>query len=179
MYLLYILLVILIILPFINIKLELIMHNNNVMLSINRFKIRIPQKKDKPREEKSVRINFRGILGIIKELLPNIGDLLSRVRIDYTFSLHFGFSDASKTAIVYGIINSIIYGIEPVLKNLFLDYKGNFLIVPDFRFKGMEYSLKLTAKIRFYQLITAMFKILKILKNYKKYIIKEGGVLNA
>lgn len=176
---LYILLAIIIIIPFINIKLELIMHNNNAVLSINSFKIRIPPKKDKPKKKKRVRISIKDIFKIVKELFPQIEGILSKVRIDYTISIHFGFSDALETAIAYGIINSIVYGVEPILKNLFLDYKGNYSIVPDFRFKGMEYSLSLTAKLRLYQLIASMFKMLKVLKNYKKYIFKKGGVLNV
>lgn len=176
---LYVILAIFLIIPFINIKIVLIMHNNNAVLRINKIiKIKFPKKKNETEGKRRV-ISYRRILWIIKELYPDIRHLLSRVRIDYTFSLHFGFSDAAETAIAYGIINSVIYGIKPLLKNLFLEYEGRYLIIPDFKFNGVEYSLNLTAKVRLYHLLAAMFKLLKVFKNYKKNNFKEGGVLNA
>ncbi len=171
----------LLILILINIKISLVIQNNNVAVSINGIVKLKPKIKEAEEEvkKKGFKMTFKKALRFTRDSWPKIRYLFSKSSVKLNLNFKYGLSDAAATAFFYGSANSIIYGIEPILKGIFKSFSGCYSIIPDFKNEGMDYTLQVFLKVKVLHILIFMFKMLPVLKNYKKYIKDKGGVVNA
>ena len=86
----------------------------------------------------------------------------------FDIAVDYGTGDAAATAISYGIIWQIIAVIyKTVINKYLLSNIVNIAITPDYNNAGFDYKLRVVAKIKLYDYIKIIRRILKLVKRNK------------
>lgn len=169
-----------------NIKFTLyVNHNKDVDANIILFrviKININDK-NRIRTQKKVKhkIDIQPNLAVklFKKMKPHIKYLLSKTKIKIKLDIIFGLFSPDKTAITYGIVNSIIYTFDNVLRSKTKRFDSIYNITPDFNKSIFDTSLELEIYARVFNLLVFTFKALIILFKNRSYFKRKGGVFNG
>lgn len=143
------------------------------------IKIKINEKNKLRKKNKASKFNVppKVIVEIAKKSLPSIGYLINKSSINIDLSLTFGFSAPDKTALTYGLINSIIYSIDCYLSNTAKKFYSSYKIVPDLKNERIDFYIDFKIYIKLFFVLAFFFKLLKVLFAYKYYLKFKGGVV--
>lgn len=171
---------------YIRVTVQILIHNNDLTIKLvllKVIKINIKEKTTFEKLKKSRRIKekvpIKKLIEIIDKSLPSIRYLVSKTEMDIKINGSLGLSSADKTALTIGILNVILFSMESFLKNYIKKYKGEYNLSPDFVNESLEYSISVEVSVKPLNIIAFLFKWLKVLLKYKKYIIRKGGASNA
>ena len=125
--------------------------------------------------KKKVPFSSKDLLSMVKELKEPLKSLLSKLQVELYTGFIYGLSSPDKTAISYGVINSLIYSLDLYLHKLMGKYKGSYTITPDLNKPSFDYKIKVSIAFRLFTLLPSIIKLLKtILKQKKLQQRKEG-----
>lgn len=181
-----ILLLLLIILLFIPVIIRCNINNNDIsikLILLGVIKIKIKEKttfeKLKKSEKIKHRVPFKKLIEIIRDSLPSVKYLASRLRIRVSLEGTIGLSTADKTALSIGILNLLLYSLEGFLRNYLRHYTGQYSINPDFTGERLRFNVLAEARVMPVHMIAFSIKWLKVFLKHKKYFIRKGGASNA
>lgn len=186
MYFLIILLLVILLIVFMPLEVYVHMEHNHVDVNIRLFKfIKIElSRKTKDKVQKEGRLRFKDIpFEVIKEVyhksIPNFKYILKKLKIKLKVNFDYGLSAPDKTAISYGIINSLIYSVDNLIGIYLKKFEREYTIIPDMKNKKLEYQVTISVYTWSINLLVYGFKMLPILFKYRKYFIKKGGDKNV
>ncbi|MBP2033713.1 hypothetical protein J2Z42_002420 [Clostridium algifaecis] len=168
MFILLAILIILFILLFVPIPIKLHFKYNNKKLQLYIFNIDIVHKfkNQKKRKKKSAKKNIDSAKHIkkVKFILKSIKNIGFKIPINIKLNMSYGLNDAAYTAILYGIINSIIQSLFILLSKVFIFKKCKVNLSP--YFNKNFFKIEITsiiyisfAKIMYIVLLLAIKKI--------------------
>jgi hypothetical protein len=114
-----------------------------------------------------------------KKIVGAIKNLTAHTSVTIHAKYFFYYSDPQKTALLYGIMNSVKFNLDFLLCKYFKTHTSEILLFPDFEKQenNIDISMKLSVKI--INVCIVLFKLLPIIIKYKKNIKKEGGAING
>lgn len=119
----------------------------------------------------------------IKDLKGPVKRFLSKLQIVFKLRLVYGMSSPDKTAISYGILNSLIYTLDLGVKGLVKKYKGSYTICPDMKKTCLDYSIEAGVSFRVFSILPSIFKMLEVIFKQiyaakRKEGLKDGRTSN-
>lgn len=115
---------------------------------------------------------------ILPDTLKKIQYLLSRTMLYIELKCRFFIIEPDKTALLFGIMNMLVYTLETVLADKFGKLSGKYNLYPDFDEKENEITVNAVVSIRCIYIFIFIIKMLPILIKYKRSIKNEGGEFN-
>lgn len=170
----YILMLIFLLLLFIPINISITYNEEKSYIKIYNFKVINLLKKKKTNRVKAkpkIKIDYARIIPYIKPTMKNINFLLKRINLRFKYNLKVSTNDAFYTAIIFGVLNTILPVLFTYLSNNYkFNHNGN--IYCDFNSSKPKFEFKLYISFNLMIIIIFLIKSISILiKIYK------GGVL--
>lgn len=185
------LIIVVILLMKINIVFEASPANNKVRIVIFRLiKINIIDKTkkehgrlDAEKIKKEALYKKIDLRSMVKDLKDPIKELSSKLQVDLKFRLVYGLSSPDKTAISYGILNSLIYSFDLGIKSLVKKYCGTYKIYPDMKKPAFDYNIEVRLSFRIFSILPSISTMLKLVlipiyKAKRKEGMKDGRTSN-
>lgn len=186
MIVLYIIVFILLIIVCMPLKVYFHMERNHIDVNLYLYKfikIELSRKtKDKTQINTYNRfkaIPFDVLKKIYRDTKPNTKYIMKRTKVGLKINFNFGLSAPDKTAITYGLINSLLYSVDNLLRMNLKELNREYAIVPDMKNKKLAYQVKIEVYTWVIYLIVYGLKMLPILFKYKSYLMKKGGDNNV
>ena len=164
---------------FVSHKMEICISSGSTYFKFGIFKIK-PKKKKKKKESyvkvpklDTVKTNIKGGISVYltekEEIISIVKDIFKHGNVkQFDIAVDYGTGDAAATAISYGIIWQIIAVIyKTVINKYLLSNIVNIAITPDYNNAGFDYKLRVVAKIKLYDYIKIIRRILKLVKRNK------------
>lgn len=117
------------------------------------------------------------MLKLIKKSIQPVKYLLKKSKLYIFLDLSIGLSAPDKTAITYGLINSLVYTLDGYLKNVSKKLNSSYSIIPNFKEERIDVYLDFKLYIKVFYIFVFLYKILKILIPYRSYFKFKGGVI--
>lgn len=126
------------------------------------------------------RLNLRSTAKGLKDPLKK---LFSKLQIVFKLKFVYGLSSPDKTAISYGILNSLIYSFDLAVKSLVKKYSGTYTIYPDMKKPTLDYNIEVRISFRIFSILPSIFKMLKVMftqiyRARRKEGMKDGRTSN-
>lgn len=115
---------------------------------------------------------------LITSLYPYIRKILSKISLKSNINLYFGTGDPYNTAILYGILNSVSYGIFAALNSLFKDTDFMLSAKPNMKEKQLSIDASIHIWIRLINIVPYILQIYSIFIRFMKKL-KTGGDKNG
>lgn len=168
MFILLAILIILFILSFVPIPIKIYFKYHNKKLWFYIFNIDILNKLKSKKKHRSKltkkNTNFKTNIQNLKIFLKSIKNIKFKIPMDIEFNMSYGLDDAAYTAILYGILNSLIPPIFMILSKIFVFKKPKINLSP--YFNKFYFKIEITsiiyisfAKIMYIVLLLAINKI--------------------
>lgn len=163
---------------FLPINIELLIKNGDIKLIIYRliiinFSKKVNNKEMKKVKTKKISIDYKDLLVHSKTLINIFLKFLKTTYIKLDLRLLVATSDAFNTALFFGAINTIIYGIIGYLSS-FNNFKHDINITSDFNSNKFNINLRISLVFNIFCTLIFLFRLYKIIKKSLK-----GGVENV
>ena len=116
---------------------------------------------------------------IVKDSLKKLEYIIGKVIFNLNIDCTYYILGPDKTAMIYGIANTIIYNVENIFHIFFKEYNSNLNIKPDFQSKNNNIRINGNISVRIIHLLILLFKLLPIIFRYKKLTKSKGGEVNG
>lgn len=137
--------------------------------------------RSKTPKKENPKINLRSIKSVkelIVSLSPCIRKILKKISLKSNINLCFGTGDPYNTAILYGILNSVSYGIFAALNSLFKDTDFMLSTKPNMKEKQLSIDASIHIWIRLINIVPYILQIYSIFIRFMKKL-KTGGDKNG
>jgi hypothetical protein len=146
------------------------------------IKIKFKAKTKKVKEEAKDRLDLKVLSEMVCHNLYFVRYVLSKMELSINMDCTFSIYSPDKTAIIYGVINSLIYSLHTLLYCEAKKYKGIYKLKPDFNNKQESINIMVTMEdrigIRNFRIIIIACKMLPMLLVYKKKVKIRRRKLN-
>ncbi|MFD3157368.1 DUF2953 domain-containing protein [Haloimpatiens sp. FM7330] len=157
------------------IKIQLKFMDNKFELYFYNKKIDLKKTKDtdsKKKKKKRSKLKYFQTKKLTKDILINIYNILEfnplfKPSLKFKYYLSIGTDDAAKTALLFGLINTMPAYIYKFLSNFFKVKKYKYHINPNFNKKEINIQISSIIFANIVKVIYMIFKILSISKKYK------------
>lgn len=164
----------LLILLLIEIKFKIEFKNSNfkftiILLKIIKINIK-PKNEKKVKRKAKEKMDIKGIFNVLYGSINNVKYLLSNLKLNVKVDCIFSAFSVHETAILYGVINSIIYFVAALISKEFKEYTGDFILKPDFKNKNCNIEIELNVLLGIRNIHIIIF-ILKMFPRILLYLI--------